>query len=65
MTDEQVAAVEQLGAALEAFGAALGVCLQTGLQPAEALRACGIDVPVFAGPMLDRTLSRMLEEDPG
>lgn len=61
MTDEQEAAIGELGAALESFGAALGSCLQSGLQPADALRACGIDVPMFAGPMVDRALAGMLD----
>lgn len=64
MTAEQETAVAELGAALEAFGVALGSCLQVGLQPADALRAAGIDVPLFAGPMVDRALASMLTPDP-
>lgn len=58
-------AVDNLKAALDAFGAALLGCLQVGLQPADALRAAGIDVPLFAGPMVDRALANMLEESSG
>lgn len=60
MSQEQAAALEQLGASLEAFGGALAACLQAGLQPAEALRACGLEVPAWAGVMVNRSLGQLL-----
>lgn len=62
-TDAQVEAVAQLSASLNAFGDALSVCLQAGLQPADALRECGIEVPGYAGPMVNGALARMLQPD--
>jgi hypothetical protein len=64
LTDLQDAAVAQLRASLDSFGDALAGCLQVGLQPADALRASGIDVPGYASPMVNNALARMVEDQP-
>lgn len=54
-------AVAHLRASLDSFGDALLGCLQVGLQPADALRAAGVDVPGYASPMVNSALSRYTE----
>lgn len=44
--------MDNLRAALEDFGAALVNCVQQGVEPADALRRCGISVPGWASPMV-------------
>lgn len=61
---EQEDALGQLRASLISFGDALAACLQVGLQPAEALRACGLEIPTWAGPMVNRSLATVVEEVP-
>lgn len=62
LSPQQATAVEGLSAALEGFGAALVACLQVGLSPADSLRAAGIEIPVWAGPVVNRLELGVLEQ---
>jgi hypothetical protein len=55
MTDEDQA-LDQLREALQGIGAALVALDAVGLKPSEGLQLLGIDVPLFAGPMIDQAL---------
>lgn len=58
LTDEQTAGVTQLMHALDDLTSALLVCRTSGLNPADAFRACGIPVPTFAGAALNQLLDK-------
>lgn len=60
MTDQQAAAVSELGDAIGATAAALGRCHAEGLQPSAALEAVGISLPFGVGPMVDSALMGLI-----
>lgn len=43
--------------ALEAFREAFGAVLAAGIKPADALAACGYEVPLFARAMVNSLLA--------
>lgn len=53
LTEEQVACVERLVAAMNELGNTLVACRENDLAPVKAFRAAGIDIPSFAAPALD------------
>lgn len=54
---EQAAALAALHEALEGFRDSFGLVLSSGLKPAEALAACGYEVPLFARAMVNSLLA--------
>lgn len=60
LTPGQEAAVEWLQKALSEFAGALGACNEVGLEPADAFRAAGIEVPLFAASLLNSALSPVI-----
>ena len=58
-TDEQTAALTLMAEAINAFTDALRLCGEVGIQPVDALRAIGIEVPGFASGMLNSSLTAL------
>lgn len=59
-TPEQAAALEALVASMDAFASALAACQAAGLPPADALVACGVQLPAWAKPMLTPMLGKLM-----
>lgn len=53
LTDAQTAVVTRLVTALDELGNSLLACQSVGMQPSDAFRAAGVDIPLFAGPALN------------
>jgi len=57
VSEDQVPACVDLVVALDYLAKSLRSCKALGLEPATALRAIGIEIPAFAGPLLNSALS--------
>lgn len=56
-TPTQAAALAALYDGLEAFKESFAEVIAAGIKPADALAACGYDVPLFARPMVNSLLA--------
>lgn len=56
LTEQQQEAVRELAGVLGVFHAAIVACKEAGLQPADAFRAAGIEIPAMAAPLVNQML---------